>query len=144
MRSSLSGPRKLLPKNHVILKDTMTLTFPLSTEQARAFAEEWIAAWNAHDLAAILRHYAPEVVLTSPVAARITGDPAVTGIDALGRYFARGLELFPNACFGLLDVFTGFSTVVLVFTNQNGTRTAEWMQLNGDGKVVCVAAQYSA
>lgn len=122
----------------------MPPAFPLSPDHARAFAGDWIAAWNAHDLAAILRHYAPGVVLTSPVAARIIGEATVTGIDALGRYFARGLELFPSLRFSLLDVFTGFSSVVLVYTNQSGTRTAEWMQFNDDGKVVRVAAQYSA
>jgi hypothetical protein len=121
----------------------MPLCFPLSPAHARAFAEEWIAAWNAHDLAAILRHYAPAVVLTSPVAARITGDATVSGIDALERYFGRGLELFPDLCFGQLQVFAGFSSVVLVYTNQGGTRTAEWMQFGGDGKVIRAAAQYS-
>jgi hypothetical protein len=121
----------------------MTVSIPLSSDHARAFAEHWIAAWNAHDLDAILRHYAPGVVLTSPVAARITGEATVTGKEALGRYFDRGLELFPNSRFTLLDVFTGFSSIVLVFTNQSGTRTAEWMQFSEDGQVIRVAAQYS-
>jgi len=122
----------------------MPLTFPLTPEPARAFAVGWIAAWNDHDLAAILHHYAPEIVLTSPVAARVTGNATVTGIDALGRYFARGLELFPHLRFTLLDVFTGYATIVLVYTNQSGTRTAEWMQFNEAGQVTHVTAQYSA
>jgi hypothetical protein len=129
---------------HVILKDTMTLSFPPSSEHARAFAEKWIAAWNAHDLAAILSHYAPGVVLVSPVAARITGKPTVTGIEALRRYFAAGLELFPELHFTLLDVFAGYSSVVLVFTNQSHTRTAEWFQFDEDSKVARAVAQYSA
>ena len=29
----------------------------LTHEFARRFAEEWIAAWNAHDLERILAHY---------------------------------------------------------------------------------------
>jgi hypothetical protein len=122
----------------------MTLAFPISPHHARAFADEWIAAWNAHDLTAILRHYAAEVVLTSPVAARVTGDPTVTGREALARYFARGLDLFPDLRFTLLDIFTGHSSLVLVYINQNSTRTAEWMQFDDTGKVIRVAAQYSA
>ena len=122
----------------------MPLTFPLSHDRARAFAADWIAAWNAHDLAAILSHYAPDVVLTSPVAARVTGDATVTGIDALSRYFGRGLELFPSLHFILHDVFAGHSTLVLIYTNQSGTRTAEWMQFSDEGQVIRVAAQYSA
>ncbi|HEX4006086.1 MAG TPA: nuclear transport factor 2 family protein [Acidobacteriaceae bacterium] len=122
----------------------MPHTFPLSPEQARHFAEDWIAAWNARDLAAILRHYAPTVVLTSPVAARVTGQATVTGIDALSRYFARGLELYPELRFGLHDVFTGHSSVVLLYANQSGTRTAEWMDFNEEGQVIRVVAQYAA
>jgi hypothetical protein len=122
----------------------MTLVFPIPSDHARAFADDWIAAWNAHDLTAILRHYAAEIVLTSPVAARVTGDPTVSGREALARYFARGLELFPNLRFTLLDVFTGHSSLVLVYINQNGTRTAEWMQFDETGTVVRVAAQYSS
>jgi hypothetical protein len=122
----------------------MMLAFPLSPEPARAFADHWIAAWNAHDLAAILRHYAPEVVLTSPVAARIAGEPTVTGREALARYFTRGLELFPDLRFTLLDVFTGHSSLVLVYINQNGSRTAEWMQFNDAGQVIRAIAHYSA
>ena len=45
-----------------------------SSFDASNFATEWIAAWNSHDLEAILSHYAPQVVLTSPVAAKLTGE----------------------------------------------------------------------
>lgn len=120
------------------------MTLSISPEHASQFAAEWIAAWNSHDLAAILSHYAPGVVLTSPVAARLTGNATVTGLDGLSRYFARGLELFPNLSFALHDVFAGVSSLVLVYTNQSGTRTAEWMQFDETGKVIRVAAQYSA
>ncbi|HEX4037774.1 MAG TPA: nuclear transport factor 2 family protein [Acidobacteriaceae bacterium] len=43
----------------------------LTEAEARAFAHRWIQAWNSHDLEAILSLYAPEVVLVSPVAARL-------------------------------------------------------------------------
>jgi hypothetical protein len=38
----------------------------------------------------------------------------------------------------------GLSSVVLLYTNQKGTRTAEFMQLSSIGKVTRVAANYSA
>jgi len=122
----------------------MTFSFPLPADDARQFAAEWIAAWNSHDLSRILSHYAPSVVLTSPVAARLSGSATVEGIDNLRSYFALGLERFPRLHFDLIDVFTGYASLVLVYTNQTGTRTAEWMQFNEESKVVRVAAQYSA
>lgn len=47
-------------------------------KDARALASHWVQAWNAHDLAQILSHYAQTVVLISPVAAEILNDPSGT------------------------------------------------------------------
>ena len=38
----------------------------------------------------------------------------------------------------------GLRSVVLCYVNQNGTKTAEFMELGEDGKVVRVVANYSA
>ena len=117
----------------------------LTDKEAREFASEWVQAWNAHDLNAILSHYAPEVVLTSPVAVEILEDPSgtVTGKEALRNYFRRGLEVYPNLTFELLDVLRGHSSVVLYYINQKGTKTAEYMELDANRKVVRVVANYS-
>jgi ketosteroid isomerase-like protein len=117
----------------------------LTDNEARDFALEWVEAWNAHDLDAILSHYAPEVVLTSPVAVEILKDPSgtVTGKEALRSYFRRGLEVYPNLTFELVDVLRGHSSVVLYYINQKGTMTAEYMELDANRKVVRVMANYS-
>lgn len=112
---------------------------------AQQFALAWIDAWNTHDLDAILSHYAANVTLTSPAAARLLDDPSgtVSGLSALRGYFQRGLEAFPNLRFELLDVFSGLSSVVLVFRNQRGTRTAEYMEFDAQSKIARVVANYS-
>ena len=108
------------------------------------FALDWIAAWNSHDLDQILALYAANAILTSPAAAKLLNDPSgtVSGLPALRAYFQRGLEAFPNLHFELLDVFAGLSSVVLVFKNQRGGRTAEFMEIEG-GKINRVVANYS-
>jgi hypothetical protein len=117
----------------------------LSETQARQFAQHWIAAWNAHDLDAIMSHYALEGILTSPTAARLLNDPSgtVTGRDAVRSYFQRGLAAYPNLTFELLDVMWGISSVVLYYRNQNGTKTGEFMEFDANEKVVRVVANYS-
>ena len=118
----------------------------LTESQVRQFAGDWLRAWNAHDLNAIMSHYAPEIVLTSPVAARLLNDPsgAVRGHLALRDYFKRGLEAYPNLTFQLLDVMWGLSSVVLYYKNQNGTTTGEFMELDADLKVLRVVANYGS
>src|SRR6185369_4578593 len=102
----------------------------MTTESAAgAFAREWIAAWNSHDLDAIMSHYGADAVLTSPVAAKILNEASgtVRGEVALRDYFRRGLEAYPNLHFELLDVMVGLSSVVLCYRNQKGTKTAEFI-----------------
>ncbi len=117
----------------------------LTDVQARQFADHWIEAWNSHDLDAILSHYADDVKLTSPVAVKLLGDPSgrVTGKQALRAYFTKGLTAYPELKFRLIDVLAGVSSVVLYYVNQKGTKTGEFMELDGDGNVTRVVANYS-
>lgn len=116
-----------------------------TASEAEAFAQEWIEAWNSHDLDTIMSHYDAGVVLISPTAARILDDPAgtVDGKTALRNYFNRGLEVYPNLHFELLDVMRGLSSIVLYYKNQQGTRTAEYMEFGNNGQIVRVVANYS-
>jgi predicted ester cyclase len=109
-------------------------------------ANHWVAAWNSHDLDSIMEHYEDAIELTSPVAARLLGssDGKVIGKVNLRAYFQRGLEAYPELDFRLEDVLWGVTSVVLYYTNQKGTRTAEFMELSARGKVTRVVANYGA
>jgi predicted ester cyclase len=118
----------------------------MTREEAWNLANHWVAAWNAHDLDLILTHYDDAIELTSPVAARLLGtaDGKVLGKANLRAYFQRGLQAFPDLHFHLEDVLWGMNSVVSYYTNQKGTRTAEFMELSATGKVIRVVANYNA
>lgn len=118
----------------------------MTKDESRFLAQHWVAAWNSHDLNSIMSHYDDSVELTSPVAARLLGTPdgKVIGKANLRSYFQRGLEAYPQLHFQLEDVLWGIDSVVLYYTNQNGTRTAELMELSPTGKVFRVLAHYNA
>jgi predicted ester cyclase len=118
----------------------------VTREDALKLANDWAAAWNAHDLDLIMTHYDDAVELTSPAAERLlnAADGRVVGKANVREYFRRGLEAFPELHFRIEDVLCGVSSVVLYFTNQRGTHTAEFMELSPDGKVTRVVANYSA
>jgi ketosteroid isomerase-like protein len=118
----------------------------LTRDEAWKRANEWVGAWNAHDLELILAHYADDVELTSPVAAQLfgTADGKVVGKANLRAYFQRGLAAYPELRFELEDVLWGVNSVVFYYTNQKGTRTAEFMELSASGRVVQVVANYNA
>lgn len=117
---------------------------PIQPDFARQFAQDWIDAWNSHDLDRILEHYDDEAVLSSPVALqRLGGDGALRGKPALRDYFSRGLEAYPDLRFDLIEALWGTETIVVLYRNNHrGTKTAEVMLLNPAGKVVRVWANY--
>ena len=117
----------------------------LTQKEVQEFANHWVEAWNSHNLDAIMSHYAADVVLVSPVAARILNDSSgtVKGKKAVHAYFRRGLETYSNLKFELIDVMWGISSVVLYYVNQKGTKTGEFMEIDANVKVTRVVANYN-
>jgi predicted ester cyclase len=117
---------------------------PLQASFAREFAQDWVDAWNSHDLERILTHYDDQVLLASPIALKLLGgDGTVRGKSALREYFLRGLAAFPDLRFNLIDAFWGIETIVVYYINNvRGSKTAEVMLLNPAGKICRVWANY--
>lgn len=110
------------------------------------FADEWIAAWNSHDLDRILQHYASDVELISPFVPQILGtqSSSVRGITMLRDYFSRAFNAYPDLRFVLHDVFTGTQSIVIQYESVAGQLAAEMMEFNEIGKIRLVVAHYSA
>ncbi len=117
----------------------------ITHEQADRFATEWIGAWNAHDLEAIVAHYAEDVDFVSPFVAALTGEASarIEGRTALREYFRRGLDAFPELHFELYTALPGASSIALHYRSVGGRLAIETMELDASGLVVRAAAHYS-
>ncbi|MEG4215527.1 nuclear transport factor 2 family protein [Microcoleus sp. Pol14C6] len=117
----------------------------VTEDRARELALDWVEAWNTHNLDRIMSHYGEDVILISPVAAQLLNEPSgtVRGKEALRNYFKKGLEVYPDLKFELLDVMWGVSSVVLYYINQKGTKAGEFMEVSSTGKVTKVVAHYN-
>jgi hypothetical protein len=113
------------------------------TSNPQAFADEWIAAWNSHDLERVLSHYASDIVFLSPSAQRLTGHGRVSGISALKCYWEQGLAAYPGLKFELLDVLTGHECLTILYRNHRGQQVAETFEFGAEGKVVRSFACYT-
>lgn len=111
-------------------------------DPAQAFAAEWVAAWNSHDLDRILSHYATDIVFLSPVAQKRVGDGRVVGIPALRAYWEQGLATQPELKFELLNVLVGHECLTVLYRNHRGQQAAETFEFGSDGKVVRSFACY--
>jgi ketosteroid isomerase-like protein len=100
---------------------------------ATAFGEQWVRAWNAHDVEAVLRHFGEDVVFTSPVAARVVPESTgvVRGKPALRTYWHVALAHVPNLHFTVQGVYQGVDTVVINYRNQDDGLVNEVLRFSG-------------
>jgi hypothetical protein len=105
----------------------------MSAPEPSAFAQQWLAAWNAHDLDALLEHFADDVVFTSPVAAQLLSDSdgVIRGKAALRAYWTEGLRRIPDLRFEVVGVYAGVTTIVINYRNQKGSLVNEVMRFDG-------------
>lgn len=119
----------------------LTLAFMTAMDN---FAQEWIAAWNSHDLDRIMEHYSEQIDFRSPVIRQIgfNEEGIITDKAKLRKYFEKGLQAYPDLRFELEKVLEGLDSVVLYYQSINNKHTAEYMELDASGKVKAVRAHY--
>jgi hypothetical protein len=111
---------------------------------AQKFAASWYAAWNAHDVDAIMGHYAPTIEHSSPFIKRYNGtdDTSLRGIDAVRDYFARALVRNPTLAFIPQHVTVGLESVTLIYTRMTGDLAAEIFFFDDEGKITRSVSHY--
>lgn len=111
---------------------------------AQQFAQEWIAAWNSHDLAQVLSHYADDFEMNSPMIAQIAGEPSgkLKGKQAVGAYWSKALAMLPDLKFELVAVLVGVDSLVIQYYSAGRRPAAEVFQFGPDHKVVKAFAHY--
>ena len=110
---------------------------------AEAFAAEWIAAWNAHDLERILSHYADDFEMSSPFIVQRMGEASgrLRGKAAMRGYW--GPALADGALrFTLEDVLLGVDALTILYRRQDGQRVAETIEFDAARHAVRAAAHY--
>ncbi|WP_328539375.1 nuclear transport factor 2 family protein [Streptomyces sp. NBC_00344] len=115
----------------------------MDLEFARKFAGEWQEDWNSHDMDRILGHYHEDVIFSSPMVERFSGDPSGTvhGKDELRTYWSAGLSRIPDLHFEVMDVRAGVDSLVIDYRNQIGGRVYEVLTFR-DGLVIAGFGAY--
>jgi hypothetical protein len=73
----------------------------MTRDEIVQYVENWIDAWNGRDVEAVLAHFSDDVRFSSPAAARVVGNPTVTGKSALSSYWRAALERIEELRFTL-------------------------------------------
>lgn len=112
---------------------------------AQEFAEEWIAAWNSHDLERILAHYRDDFEMHSPLIIDRMGVPSGTlkGKHAIRPYWQIGLAAKPPLHFELQDVLVGVDTIAIYYRSATRNRmVTEILRFDAELRVVYGAGLY--
>ena len=109
----------------------------MPTPDPNSYAEQWVQAWNAHDIEAVLDHFHDDVVFTSPVAAGVVpgSGGVVRGKAALRDYWTTALSQQADLQFEVIGVYSGESTLVINYRNHRGQPVNEVLTFDNDGLV---------
>jgi len=104
------------------------------TADPASFAERWLAAWNAHDLDAVLVLFHDDVVFTSPLAIKVVpeSEGILRGKDALRAYWSAALKRVPDLHFELTRLFAGVDSLLIGFRMNGGPERFEILRFRGD------------
>jgi len=118
----------------------------IDQQWAQAFANDWVASWNAHDMERILSHYTDDFEMSSPLIVERLGLPEgkLKGKQAVGEYWQPGLSAKPPLRFELIDVLVGIESITLYYNSVGRRLVAETLYFNSEGKATRGMAQWSA
>lgn len=113
----------------------------MNRDEARGYALAWAEDWNRRDLAAVLAHFADDVVFCSPKAVPVTGGATVVGKAALLAYWQTALRRIGSLRFDVERVLWDEATRELAIlydrvVDGQADRVAEILRFGDGGLVV--------
>ena len=118
----------------------------IDAKWAKEFAQEWIDAWNAHDLTRILSHYTDDFEMRSPIIIERMGVASglLMGKKAVGSYWEGAVGASSSLKFVLHDVLVGTDAITVYYYNVVRRKmVAEVLTFNDRRQVVSGSAHYS-
>jgi ketosteroid isomerase-like protein len=113
---------------------------------AKEFAQEWIDAWNAHDITRVLSHYTDDFEMRSPLIIERMGVASgmLKGKHAVRPYWEGALAASPQLKFVLHDVLVGTNAIALYYYSVTKDRmVVELLTFNEQRQVVSGSALYA-
>ena len=117
----------------------------IDRDWARAFARDWIEAWNSHDMERILSHYSDDFQMSSPLVVERTNrsDGVLQGKESIRAYWEPSLTGNPPLEFELIDLLVGIDSITLYYRNVGKRVVAETLIFDGDGLVTRGMSQWA-
>ena len=117
----------------------------ITKDWAQKFAQEWVEAWNAHDIERVLSHYTDDFEMNSPFIVEFAGEPSgiLNGKTQVRAYWQTALARIPDLNFELLEVFTCVNSITIYYRHPRAQLAAEVFLIGQDEKVFKSLAHYN-
>ena len=111
----------------------------------KKFAKEWIDSWNSHDLDDIMKHYADDIQITTPMLKLAAGleSGSIQGKEEVRAYWEKALNKIPDLHFELIEVTSGINSVALYYKSVMNKMAVEVMFFDENGLVNKMIAHYT-
>jgi hypothetical protein len=130
----------VLSNTNLGMVDTMK---NLSQARADAFAREWAAAWNSHDVDLIVGRYRHDIQYHSPFAARLGASTPLSGRGELRRYVAAALERYPSVRLGPdLVAAGGAGSIAIAYRSVGNLLAIEALTIDDHGLITDARCHY--
>ena len=116
----------------------------IEREWAHQFADQWIAAFNSHDLERIFSFYTDDFTMSSPsIRERMAVESGkLKGKREVRPYWEKSLAMQPPLLFVLKGVFVGIDTVVVHYESINRKLVCETFTFNSQGRITSACSQH--
>ena len=113
--------------------------------EAKKFAKEWIDSWNSHSLDDIMKHYADDIEITTPMIKLAAGieSGSLQGKEQVRAYWEKALSKIPDLHFELVEVTSGVDSVALYYKSIMNKMAIEVMFFDQNGFVNKMIAHYT-
>ena len=112
----------------------------MTRDEARAFADEWAAAWNDRAVERVLSRFDDDVSFTSPTALAVVGIATVRGKQALRDYWNTALARIGSLRFAVdrvsWDPVSRELAIIYVSDTGRKKRVSENLVFGANGLVV--------
>lgn len=117
----------------------------ITKQFAKQFADEWITAWNTGDIETIMRHYANDVIFSSPFVLKnqINNKGTIHSNTELKTYFEITLSKNPDLHFDLKHIMVSIKSITHIYIRQQTMLASKTMILNDKGLIVAGLSHYS-
>lgn len=118
----------------------------IDTAVATELAEEWVAAWNSHDLEQIFSHYVDDFEMRSPLIVErgFAADGVLRGKAAIRPYWSAGIAARPPLVFELIDAYGGVDVVAVHYRSVGRKLVIEVLEVDAEHRIIRGGACHGA